>query len=478
MEKTGQRKTYRDPALNKIIQEKAAWNKQVSALINDLIHFKKSMNGWPSKYYKERTRITQPLPVDLSGILNQITGDFQEISSRGNSILQEQAEFSKAHIGRKREQALGRLEKMRGPAETAPAPTAPPAGAAPDLAQQLGKGLASSNRESELVKFASYLEDKYFLEAQASNPFSRFITKLFTPTIGFGEGARIRRLRMTLLDNCVKAYKALKVLHKEIVKSSKSSIVNSHKMMTLVWNHWNIVNRLFSAYKAQRPHEALEQGGIIARPESIREKGRGEKPASEPAGEAPTPQTRFDATALSTAEQYSKKVVDYRNSSPYISTSSPAFKELNSVVESIMAVPQDYKINALLKSNIPGLYNQALIEVNLELGTRGNSFSQIVQELNDREEGGQSKTAQRQLRKLRHQIIPGATSSSRLEIYNKIDQIKRDLDNVMNLLEKGLDVDQLTVAIGQVQREMTEMRTLMRSLYYSEKPEEASTPFF
>lgn len=48
----------------------------------------------------------------------------------------------------------------------------------------------------------------------------------------------------------------------------------------------------------------------------------------------------------------------------------------------------------------------------------------------------------------------------------------------MNLLEKGLDEVALTEAIAQVNRKMIVLRTMMRSLYYSEKPEEAPSPFF
>ena len=53
-----------DPAQEKLRQSKAAWNKSVSAFINDVIHFKKLMNGWPSKYFKERSKITLPIPAD------------------------------------------------------------------------------------------------------------------------------------------------------------------------------------------------------------------------------------------------------------------------------------------------------------------------------------------------------------------------------------------------------------------------------
>src|SRR5208283_1302484 len=137
MEKNAAPKTYKDPALNKIIQEKAAWNRQVSAFINDIIHFKKSMNGWPSKFYKESTRITQPAPIDFASILSNMTGEFSELSSQCTNIVKEQADFARNHTHRKGNETLDKLEKTQGP-ENAPKPTG-----APDLTQQLNKGLSA-----------------------------------------------------------------------------------------------------------------------------------------------------------------------------------------------------------------------------------------------------------------------------------------------------------------------------------------------
>jgi hypothetical protein len=463
-------KTYKDPALNKIIQEKAAWNKQVSALINDIIHFKKSMNGWPSKYYKERTRITAPVPVDLSGILGQIAGEFQEIASRGNGILQEQAAFSKSHMKRKTENTLNTLERLRGPVDekkpAGPTPT-------PDLTQQLGKGLAAAS-EFALIKLASDFEDKYFLEARASNPFSRFITRLFNPKWGFGEDARIRRLRMTMLDSCVKSLKALKALHKEIVKSSSNSIVTSHKMMTVVWNYWNIVNRLFGTFKLMKPGPVKETGGPIADPERAKEKAveEGRDPDTEVDGDD---KSQWNPETYDMAQDYARRAEDFKQNATSIKATSPAFYALHSAVESIMAAPKGQKIQQLLHSKIGELYNKALEEVNKELGTNGTSFAQIAVQ---QQAQGTTKAAQRQLGKLRHQIVPGATSGSRLEVYNMITEIRKNLNIVMDLLEGGFDQAKLSIAINQVNREIAALRTMIRSLYYSEKPEEASSPFF
>lgn len=459
MEKAAQRKSYRDPALNKIVQEKARWNREVSTLINDIIHFKKSMNGWPSKYYKERTRITQPAPIDLTGILGGLATKFQDLANEGNGIIQEQSEFARSRVKRQSERAQQKLEERHGPAE-GPAPT--PAAPKPDLTQQLQKGLAASEHDSPLIKLAAELEDKYTLEALASNPFSRFITRLFNPKFGFGEGARIRRLRMTMLDYCVKSYKELKRLHKEIVKSGKGSIINSHKMMSSVWNFWNAVNRIFATYKTIRPQEVKDEGGPIADTERAKEK----------AVEKGQP-----ATAIKVPSTSAARLDDFRAASGYLGgiSMAPSLHELNSIAESIQTATAEQKAQVILDSNFDALYVKTLQDLNNELGTSGKNFREIMVQMQSKPA---EKTAQRQLGRLRHQILPGATSGQRLEIYDLITQIRRDLNEVMDLLEKGFDQAALTNSIGRVNRDMVALRTMLRSLYYSEKPEEASSPFF
>lgn len=468
MEKTAAPKTYRDPALNRIIQEKAAWNRQVSSFINDVIHFKKSMNGWPSKFYKERVRISQPSPIDLSSILSQIAGDFQEITNQGANIVKEQRDFAQAHVKRQSDRTLNKLDKAHGPA-SGPAQAPPKPTEGPDLSQQMGQKL-SATVNLELIKLASDMELKYELETTASNPFSRFITRLFNPKFGFTEKARIRRLRMAMLDNCLKSYKELKKLHKEIVKSSKGSIVASHKMMTLIWNYWNAVNRLMSTYKAIRPDDLIkDDGGQI-------ESGEGREPDEN----SQPPEAGGDSTSPPPpADSATTKIRDYQENSNYLGslTKSPIFRELHSVIESILVAPKGKRVSVLRKSNVEDIYGRALQEVNAELGTSGISFAQIAEQVKAKPPTTK-EAQQRQLGKIRHQLLPGNSSGQRLEIYQFISQIRKDLDNVMNLLEKGFDQEALPPAINQVNREMAALRTMMRSLYYSEKPEEASTPFF
>ena len=255
------------------------------------------------------------------------------------------------------------------------------------------------------------------------------------------------------------------------MKSSSASIVNSHKMMTSIFNYWNAVNRLFSTYKAIRPDELIkDEGGKIENDPELKKQNAIE--------ESRDPEENTPPVAnISAVSDVASKIKDYKAAANHLGsvTNNPIFRELNSLIEAVLAAPKGKRFEVLQKSNINTIYDKVLQEVNIELNTNGQTFMQIVEQLKNKPT---TKKAQRQLGKIRHQLLPGATSGQRLEIYGFISQIRKDMDEVMNLLEKGFDQEKLTTAIGQVTREISALRTMMRSLYYSEKPSEVSSPFF
>jgi len=472
MEKTA-RKPSMDPVQERLRQNKALWNKEVSSFINDLIHFKKTMNGWPSKFFKERSRITQPVPADPATIIGSLAGDFQELVNKGNSVIQEQLEYSK-NRRQKQPKAPAAPQQPGAPATppTAPTPEAPK----PDLAQQLGKGLAASPQRAELIKLAAEFEDKYSLESQASNPLTRFVARLFNPKFGFGEAARMRRLRMTTLDACAKTFKVLKSLQAEIVKSSESSIESSHKMMTMAWNNWNIVYRLISAFKALKPGDVKEPGGIIEDPESKRQRAIEEGHDPGETAEPPAVASQVNTALVS-------KLRDFRGAATFLgsSISNPQFKNMVSLVERLSAIPKGRNLSITEVTELEKAYDEALAATAQEAGfSNMSSFAQIAQTLITAANSPKKEAQEFRgfLGKTRHQLLPGGTSGSRLEIYSLIEQAKKDVDELMDLLEAGYERDKIEKSVAQINRQMSALRTMIRSLFYSVKPEKASSPFF
>jgi hypothetical protein len=67
-------------------------------------------------------------------------------------------------------------------------------------------------------------------------------------------------------------------------------------------------------------------------------------------------------------------------------------------------------------------------------------------------------------------MIPGGTSGTRLEVYRMINQTKKDLNHIMDWLEKGWHPDQLGQGIPDINRQITSLRALTRSLAATQGP--------
>src|ERR1700678_1249493 len=84
-----------DAVQQKLRRNKASLNKETSIFINNLINFKKLMNGAPNLFFKEKSKIINPIPADPATIIGSLAGDFQDIVSKSNAIIQEQINYSK-----------------------------------------------------------------------------------------------------------------------------------------------------------------------------------------------------------------------------------------------------------------------------------------------------------------------------------------------------------------------------------------------
>lgn len=209
------RKPSSDPAQEKLRQNKAVWNKEVSAFINDLINLKKMMNGWPSKFHMEKSFIKDPIPADPSSILGVLASDFQDLAQRGNTIIEQQLEYSK---NRKQKQP----KQVAGPA---PSPSSPPS-----LTQQL---VASS---------------EYQLVAEGSNPLTRFYSTLKGPWFGGSPEARARKYRLSMLKSATTLEKELKRLEATILGSSGESIFVAGRLLLQIESHLKFMNNALAAF--------------------------------------------------------------------------------------------------------------------------------------------------------------------------------------------------------------------------------------
>lgn len=228
------RKPSADPVQEKLRQSKDQWNKEVSLFIESLKSFKKLMNGFPNKIFKQKSRITDPIPLDPVSIVSALASDYQDISQRANSIVSQQLEYSKT---RRKKQV------KQDPASTPPN--------VPDLSQQLSTPLVA------------LFEEKYEFVTEGSSKVSRFFTRLFNPATGFGDAANLRRARMAMLNASAETYRDLGKFQVQVVKSSKESIIASNQKLNEAWHHWTLVSRAYIIFKNSTSVNAPNKGGTL-----------------------------------------------------------------------------------------------------------------------------------------------------------------------------------------------------------------------
>ena len=433
MEKTA-RKPSTDSNQERLRQNKANWNKEVSSFVNDLIHFKKMMNGWPSKFFKERSRITEPVPADPATIIGSLAGDFQDLVNKGNSVIQEQLNYSKTRRQRQPKQMnLPFSEPGKPPSPEAPKPEAP------DLSKQLQLNLSASNHASD-----------YYLISEASNPLTRFFTRLLNLSIGNSEGAHIKKYRMSLLNAAIQMVNDLKKLQEAVVGSGPQSIFVAGKLLDKTENNWVFLSSGFQAYQDTLPGGAKDVGGKINVPPSA--KGTTSQ----------THQISGDKT-ISMADAIISDIQGFSNTFANISGMSD-LKNLALKFSQSDGIEKQQFAAALLNA-----YQQVLTTLSAQKNIpTQKSFNDIARLESRKTSSAQDQleaVAQGFLGKLQHQLSPfDKTSALRLHVYKHSNTNRVLLDKIMDSLSDGLNVEQLTPLLNEVGSNMLKIRTLMNGL--------------
>jgi len=450
------RKPSSDPAQEKLRQNKSLWNKDVSVFINDLINLKKTMNGAPSKFHPEKGSIKEPIPADPVTIIGVLAGDFDEIAQKGNQIITQQIEYSK---------------NRRKPKPASNLPVFTPATAPPlDLSQQLTADL------------------DYALVAEGSNPITRFFTRLFNPQFGFGDSANLRRARVSMLNASANCFHKLEKFQVLAVKSSSESIIEAHKKLEIASHDWNLVSRAYKIYKDSKSVSATDTGGLI----------ESNVPQLEPQDQniiATIDQTintdnvpEEDAnvkpglTPLVRLEQIKNMASDYKKNHEKIppGIDNVWLSKLDVSVDSFIA-SRGKKISPDFEER----YKQSLLFLNTEFSTTATSFKELAIQLQQKAKqiNNPEKTAsylplekvsqdflKRWIGKTRHQLsVFDQTSPFRLNCYKQAGEIKVKINQVMDILEKGLDQEQLDPLIRSINSDFVALRGIASSLYLSTK---------
>lgn len=427
-----------DPVQQKLRLAKKQWNKEVSAFIDDLIHYKKLVNGQPNKFFKERSAIKDPIPADPATILGSLANDFQELSQRGNAIIAAQMEYSKTR----------RKKQPKKPESAGISPSAPEVAVAPDLSKQLAA-----------------FDLKYGLVSEASSPVSRFFTRILNPGFGFGEAARIRKYRMSLLSLCAKMHNDLSKFQVEIVKSSNDSINNSYNMLnSKIWHNWDLIYKGILTYKNNMPKVVDDAGGPIDSPIE-KTKPATVKPSVTTPSNLPVPQA-----ASPYVSQVSIIENDYINNYGNVGADNMggADGDLEVALFKFRIATDEEKDETAKK--VIAVYQTLIGKLNQSLGTNGKSLAEIgSQKIKTASVEQLEKISQdflwKWLGKARHGLSSSMTSGYRLDLYKNAEEARVNLNKMMDSLESGMNLEELMELAADIHRQLIAMKGLTRALH-------------
>lgn len=166
-----------DPRQQQLREEKAAFNKEMSGFITNLIAFKKLMNGHPNKFYMQKSKINDEIPSNPAAIVSELVSNFNDLAQKGNEIILEQIEYSKTR---------------RKP--------------------------ITASEEIELV-------------VEASNKLTRFLSRYKGPYFGNPLEKKRKKYRIKLLGMFEDLYYMFKQLESNVLNDDKESLIANSKII-------------------------------------------------------------------------------------------------------------------------------------------------------------------------------------------------------------------------------------------------------
>lgn len=423
------RKQSTDDLQENLRESKSLVNKEISALISDVINFKKLLNGWPNKFVNEKSSIKESIKGFPSGILEGIVNDFSSIASKCNTIIEQQGEYSK--VRRKKQQKIA-------PSET---------------------------QNTNTLQTALTANYDYSLESLGSNVASRFFSRLMSPGIGSSEESRTNRYRSSLLKALTDLEKVCSLLEQEIVKSSPESIFASIKMLEKIENNWIFINTGINTY-ANLSEKKVTDSEIEISNEKANTEQNSEKIIKQPQLKKEVLKTEFDQAVFA--------VRDFKHNISKCEEFIPVNREL---IEDFAKVCKDFSWATTndklsLVTNLLHQYDILITTINGFYHTHENSIKNIMSSYlaevkkQDSEEVKKEKVKEKvkeklnpymrpgfksesqnivskTLGKLRHQTFSGKTSAIRLDIYKLLQEIRVFIDSMMSSLEKSMNIPEL-----------------------------------
>lgn len=419
------RKPSTDPNQEKLREAKAVWNKQISQFIDDLIQYKKLMNGHPNKFHMQKSRIIDPIPADPVTIIGSLANDFNEMAQRGSSIISQQLDYSKTR--RQKQPKMPNVVQQQPPV----------------------------NNNATLA-VASSFEEKYDLKSEGSNVGSRLLTRILTPTIGWGKSAKIRRFRMLLLNLAVRMHKSFENFEYSILQSTDQSILDASKILDVDIRQplLQFGNKLLDYKKIETKTESK----VDSKVEKVNDKPA-LPTAPQPDGTDPF---KFINVIVSDFMANASNLQDLK------------LHNLNVLLNKYRAYSDEDKLK--LVPEIVNEYNFVLDQARKLYSVEGNSFGEIFlnKNVNPTKTANAilvvhaDKAIRKMLGKSRNYLAEtfntNPTASTRLDLADQAKECLVIVNDIMNSLERELNIEILIAYFEELKIKHIEMTRQVNSL--------------
>lgn len=418
-----QKNKTRDPRAEALKAIKKNWSAQVSTLISRLIEYKKSINGRGStKIGIQPSRLKDPLPEAVSATLQQLASDFQKIVSDAEGIISAQQNYSATR--RKRQPKQPKAPQQ--PGATAP-PAAPTAPEAPTEANPLAR-LGSFDAE---------------IEKLASNRLTRFwqyLSSVFSRKEYNSQRLGMLSLSADLFYNFLDFENAVLRLGEKNIPSTINKFQNMR-------NTFIALRKLFENVAKDLAEKAKQEGVV-----------------------APVPQQQTEQPVTQEQPSEEKEEVinldegDEDDEDPNSIYLDQIKHNINNAKGKGLVKPKDIaEISGMISS-----YQNESDERTKELWLHQikEEYSNLVEmmknkqanALNDKIVKVSHNALTRFLRKQLVKAIPfDKTAAPRLRGAELAAEAKKTIKRLMDVLEKDLSVDEVSILLGEIEKQIAEM---------------------
>ena len=419
-----------------LMSNKKNWNKKHKEFINDLVNFVWLMNGKSNKFLSQKSVIGEPLPSDPSTIIGSLELDFSDLVKQANSIIDYQD----------------------------------------NLVEEKKSKKSSALRKQILNKYSS--NEDLFLQSYGSSRFSRALTRWLTPTL-FSSKAEVNKIRLTLLASAARADAQLKEFLDLILKDDRDKSFSAKKFLDSVYDNLVLLRSDFKNFSDSLPAPSTNSGSItgpqtINAPSSPSLPSRSNQsvainPAAPPAVTSTAPpspgampggssqpladvamQTIERAKKIQSAyENMTKQLVDDISAVPDPEISATLFASLKSLRDAYLAFFEAQTKGSSLSESLTAADN--LINSWSRLKDKITQHANLVPGLASNEKIFRYASRLGQYFDLISQKrSDDPLSLSRIQAYQKAKEMRQELDKIMDILEKDIDVASLSNLITNV----------------------------